>query len=197
MEIASPAVGIEPIALSQRSPDRHEVLRRVFHKTGEALYRFIVLRVGGDRETADELLQQTCHEAARHRKIPRDENDCEAWLRGIARNLVRRHWRRARRRGRTWSLEDASFSRQLVEDMETRPLPPDALAKEESVQQLLMAITSLPASDQQLVLAFYFDGRSQIDIAESLAVSVKSVETRLYRARNRLRAILRNMEKGT
>lgn len=195
MEIASPAVGVEPIVLAQRSPDRQERLRRVFHETGDALYRFILVRVYGDREAADELLQQTCHEAARHRRMPRDDTECEGWLRGIARNLIRRHWRRARKRRRQRSLEDAAVARQLVEDMESRPLPPDALMKEESTRQVLLAVTSLPVPDQQLVLAFYFEERSQADIAESLGVSVKSVETRLYRVRHRLRAVLRNIER--
>ncbi len=195
MEMATPAVGVEPIACAQSSSDRRERLQRVFRKTGDALYRFIVIRVHDDRHAADELLQQTCHEAARHRRMPRDDTECEAWLRGIARNLIRRHWRRMKKRSSQVRIEDAAVSRRLVEDMESQPPPPDALIRDESARQLMLAVTSLRAADQRLVLAFYFDGRSQTDIAEELGLSVKSVETRLYRVRHRLRAILRNIER--
>jgi RNA polymerase sigma-70 factor (ECF subfamily) len=167
----------------------------VFRSTSDALYRFILVRVHGQRDVADELLQQTCHEAARSWRMPRSDTECEAWLRGIARNLIRRHWRRVKKRRSHLSLTDPALSRQLVEDMESRPLPEDAMIKEESGRELLLAVTSLPASDQRFVFAFYFEGRSQADIAEELGVSVKSVETRLYRVRDRLRAALRNNER--
>ena len=195
MEIATRAVGVEPIAFAKRSSDPRERLRRVFEKTADGLYRFILVRVHDDGHAADELLQQTCHEAARHRRMPQDDAECEAWMRGIARNLIRRYWRRMKRQRGRLHLEHASVSAQLVEDMESQPLPPDALIREESTRQLALAVTSLPAADQRLVLAFYFDGRSHADISEELGLSVKSVETRLYRARHRLRAILRNNER--
>jgi RNA polymerase sigma-70 factor (ECF subfamily) len=195
VEIASDAIGIEPIAMARPKSNPQERLRRVFDRTGDALYRFILIRVHGDRHAADELLQQACHVAARHRRMPKDDSECEAWLRGIAKNLIRRHWRRNRKRRAHRSLEDVDVARQLAEDMEARPLPPDALIREETARQALLAVTSLPAAEQELVLAFYFEGRSQTDIAETLGVSVKSVETRLYRVRHRLRAILHNMRK--
>ena len=79
--------------------------------------------------------------------------------------------------------------------MESRPLPPDVVARKELGHQLLLAVTALPASEQQLVFAFYFEGRSQAEIASDLGVTVKSIETRLYRTRQRLRTILRDVER--
>ncbi len=100
-----------------------------------------------------------------------------------------------KRKRRHIRLEDAALAQQLVEGMESQPAPADVLMQEESARQMLLAVTSLPAPDQQLVFAFYFEGRSQADIAKELGLSAKSVETRLYRVRNRLRAILRNIER--
>lgn len=195
MDIASPAVGVEAFVISENLPDPQERLRRVFHRTGDALYRYILVRVAGDRDAADDLLQQACQVAARNRRMPHDDTECEAWLRGIARNLIRRHWRLMKRQRRHIRLEDAALAQQLVEGMESQPAPAEALMQEESARQMLLAVTSLPAPDQQLVFAFYFEGRSQADIAKDLGLSAKSVETRLYRVRNRLRAILRNIER--
>ena len=195
MDIATPMVNVEPMAPSHPACDGRDRLRRVFGQCGDALYRFILVRVNRDRDVADDLLQQTCHEAARHRRMPHDDTECEAWLHGVARNLIRRHWRRSGRRRNAVPLENADVSRQLAEDLESRPLPPDALIQDESVRQLWLAVTSLPSVDQRLVFAFYFEGRSQLDIASELRVTVKSIETRLYRVRSRLRAILRGIER--
>ena len=195
MEMATAAISIEPIAFSTPSPDRRERLRRVFSRSADGLYRFILVRVSGDRHSADDLLQQTCHEATRSRRMPENDEEAENWLRGVARNLIRRHWRKVQRQRRHIRLEEAASARQLVEDMESRPLPPDALVKAETARSLMLAITALPVREQRFVFAFYFEGRSHTEIADEAGVSSKSVETRLYRARNRLRTILRNIER--
>lgn len=195
METATLAIRAEPTDVTPVGEGRHERLRRVFNAGCDGLYRYILVRLGGDRDAADELLQQTCHEAARHRRVPYDDTECEMWLRGVARNLIRRHWRRLKRQRRHVPIEDGKFTSRLVEDLESRPLPPDVMIQEETARQLLLAVTSLRAADQRLVFAFYFEGRSHADMAEGLGVSVKSVEARLYRVRIRLRAILRDHER--
>ena len=172
------------------------VVREVFDRSADALYRFVLVRVGGNRDVADDLLQQTCCEAARHPRPPDGRDECEAWLRGIARNLVRRHWRNRKREADVIPLEDAALANRLADDLEARPLPPDVLIQRESVAQLLLAITSLSAADQSLIFDYYFEQRPQAVIARELGVTEKSVESRLYRVRGRLRAALRNPEKS-
>jgi RNA polymerase sigma factor (sigma-70 family) len=196
VEIAGAAAKFNRVVPLEQSPRPECALRRVFCQTADALYRFILVRVGGNRDVADDLLQQTCCEAAKHGRARGNHEECEAWLRGIARNLIRRNWRNAKRDACTIPLEDAELARQLADDLESRPLPVDVLIKRESVTQLLLAVTSLSAADQRLVFAYYFDGRPQADIACELGVTEKSVESRLYRARSRLRAALRNMERS-
>jgi len=187
VEIAIAAAKSERTRADVDACDGRDVVLRVFRGAVDSLYRFILLRVGRDRDAADDLLQQTCCEAARNARPPGDEGECEAWLRGIARNLVRQHWRRAARQGCLVPLEEAVSARQLADDLESRPLPQDVLIKDESLEQLLLAVTSLAAADQSLIFAYYFDGRSQAQLAGELGVTEKSIESRLYRARGRLR----------
>ena len=177
------------------STDCHRTLGRVFENGADALYRFIVLRVGNRSDVADDLLQQACYEAARGRP-PADPEACRAWLWGIARNLVRRYWRRARREAGWLSVEDPGVRDRLVDDMESRPLAVEALIRRESVEQVLAALAALSPSDQDLLFSFYFDGLSQADLAREAGVTEKSVECRLYRARGRLRAMLRHPERS-
>lgn len=192
---ALPAIPIESAGSIEKARDTEDRLPEAFRSVADGLYRWILLRVGRDRHVAEDLLQQTCHEAARSRSRPDDGDKYEAWLRGIAKNLVRRHWRQSKRRGTHVSIENPGVARQLAEDMESRPLPTDTMIRDEVSEQLLLAVTSLPAAEQRLVFAFYFEGRSQADIAEDLHVTAKSVETKLYRVRNRLREVLKDIER--
>lgn len=193
MELVGTAARLDQAVVKDETADGRAALRRAFAEGCDALYRFILVRVRGDRDAADDLLQQTCYEAARHRRPPAEADECLAWLRGIARNLVRRHWRRMRRQAGWIRLEDAAATGQLVEDLESGPLPEHAMVREEAVSQLLLALTNLSAADQNLIAAHYFDDRSQADIAQDNGLTEKSVESRLYRARGRLRAALRHI----
>ena len=193
---ALPAMSIESAGSIERACEQEERLPQAFRNVADGLYRWILMRVASDRHAAEDILQQTCHEAARSLRQPIESDKYEAWFRGIAKNLVRRHWRQSKRRGTAVSLENPGVARQLAEDMESRPLPAETMIRDEVGTQLLLAVTSLPESEQRLVFAFYFEGRSQGQIAEELHVSAKSVETKLYRIRNRLREILKDIERS-
>jgi len=192
------AVSLAPVVVAADTTEPADVRRNrlqdAFSSCCDALYRFILVRVGGHRDVADDLLQQTCFVAAGKSRLP-DGEDCEAWLFGIARNLVRKHWRSERARGRAVPLLDAEHGAALVDALESGPLPAEVLESDEAATRLLAAVTSLPAAEQRLVFAFYFQGRSHAEIGNDTGVSPKGVETKLYRIRRRLRALLCEPEK--
>ncbi len=165
-------------------------LREAFLRTAESVYRFILVRVAGDRETADELLQECCCQAARSRVGPKDPPAFETWFRGIARNLIRRHWRRRRIDRRLLSASHAEGLAGVAAKSATEPLPSEQLESRESSAALLLAMQRLGRKDRELLLAFYFDGRSTAELSAEIQVTAKAIEARLRRARDRLRALL-------
>lgn len=189
MEALSLAPVVVAAETTESADDRRNRLQDAFSSCCDGLYRFILVRVGGQRDAADDLLQQTCFVAAGKSRLP-DGDECEAWLFGIARNLVRKHWRTQKVRGKTLPLLDAEPGAALLDAMESGPLPAEVLESDEAATRLLAAVTALSADDQRLVFAFYFQGRPHTDIAEETGASAKGVETRLYRIRRRLRALL-------
>jgi RNA polymerase sigma factor (sigma-70 family) len=108
---------------------------------------------------------------------------------GIARNLLRRHWRRRRR---NTLVEKPGVLAALADLLESRSPPERSAVDEESAQQLMLAVTSLDADAQVLIFGFYFEGRSAAQLALQYGGTEKSVELRLYRARSRLRERLRS-----
>lgn len=165
-------------------------LERAFEHCGDNLYRFILLRVGNDRHAADDLLQQTCFEAARHRRIPGPDEACQAWLFGIAKNLIRKHFRQARRDSKQRLSIASVVERKSTERGQDSNGASDSIEHDEAVPQLLYAIAALDQADQALILGSYFEGRSHEELARVIGVSVRAIEGRLYRARNALRAAL-------
>ncbi|MFT3683687.1 MAG: sigma factor-like helix-turn-helix DNA-binding protein [Phycisphaerales bacterium] len=51
---------------------------------------------------------------------------------------------------------------------------------------MLLAMTELPAAEQDLLVAHYVRGEEQAKLAERLGLSVRAVEAKLYRARKAL-----------
>lgn len=123
-----------------------------------------------------------------------EPNEFEFRLRAVARNLVRTHWRRAARRPTTVPLADPALATALAEQLVSTELPDDVLARREVRDQLLLALTELPAAQQDLLVEHYFAERSHAELARRLDTTPRAVEGRLYRARQALRDALRNME---
>ncbi|HZW09731.1 MAG TPA: sigma-70 family RNA polymerase sigma factor [Phycisphaerales bacterium] len=155
----------------------------------DALYRFILVRVGFDEAAADDLLQQTAETALRADPAAMAAvESLEGWLRGVARNLVRRHWRdRATRDPHAHPRVGDGL--RVLAALESG-CPAEALAERELRVALLWAIASLPAGDQWLLYAVYRYGKSRPQVASELGCSAKGIEMRLYRARERLREAL-------
>lgn len=192
MELASVSVNAEPVLALSGTVDRRDRLRRVFEVCADGLYRFILVRVGGHRHAADDLLQQVCEVAAGHRRVPEADDEVERWLFGVARKLIQKHWRSLKRRAGHLPIHDAVISADVARLMEDGKMPAEKMVEQEVADELMLAVTSLPAREQQLLFAYYFDGRSQIEIARDLGMTPKSIETKLYRLRSRLRAMLQD-----
>jgi RNA polymerase sigma-70 factor (ECF subfamily) len=166
-----------------------DALRRLLSDGIDALYRYVYSRVGCDPVVAEDVLQQTVCAALENPRTPPAGEQQEWWVRGIAKNMVRRHWRSVQRdsglgrigMARRWLLDDGPPS-------DGEPI------KKEVMEQLLLAVSDLGADDQWLLYAFYRHGWSRAEIAEELGTSVKGVESRLYRLRGRLRERLDQTE---
>lgn len=139
---------------------------------------------------ADDILQQLWVALQRNgRSVP--PSQIEFWLRGVARNLVTTYWRRQGSRPAHVPVASPALAGELADKLGNMHLPPETLARREVQDQLMLAITELDAEDQDLIVAHYFRGQQQIEIAAKLGVSARAIEGRLYRARQNLRERLR------
>lgn len=161
-----------------------QLMRR--HK--EPLFR-LLRRLTGDPEEAYDLLQETF--VASWRALGRYDpgRPFAGWVRQIALNKAR-DWKRRRRVRRLVAtivpgLRDAV---ELVAD--SAPSPEVAAADAQALRRLDLAIAALPAALKEPLVLTAFDGLSQVVAAELLGITEKAVETRVRRARQRLKTIL-------
>lgn len=184
-----------PHTLSASMPARESLatLESVFDRCSSALYRFVCVRVGGDRHLADDLMQQLWLQA-RTAATAVPPASLEAWLRTVARNLLRTHWRVKARRPAHVPIPDADLAARLADRLVSADLPAEQLQQREVRDQLLLAMTALPADDQALIIGCYFQNESHQALATRWGVSERAIEGRLYRARQALRQHLASLD---
>lgn len=136
-------------------------------------------RLVGDRETAEDLCQETFIKALRAWEGRDPTASVAAWLYRIATNTAYDHLRR-RRRIRFTTLLDADQPPTGEHSMESR------LDEREPVQN---ALAQLPAMYRLPLLLHSCEGHSTQEIADALGCSNSAVKTRLFRARDRFRQI--------
>ena len=154
-----------------------ELMSRHKHSLHRLLRRYL-----GDAEEAQEAVHEAfiaAWSALAHYDPARPFG---AWLRTIAVN-------KARDRGRRRTFRRLIFGDRPPEDSGARHYPDPAATPDEVLlhrQQLALldrAIARLPDALKAPLLLTALEGRSQQETAEILGVSVKAVETRVYRAR--------------
>lgn len=173
------------------APRHVAAVEQAFEHCGQAFCRYFAVRVEGDTHLVDDLMQQLWLRGRLRAHEIRGSNP-EPWLWRIAQNLLREHRRRLGRQN--GPLVDPGLARSLAQRFDEEELPLDVLARQEVQDQLLLALTELPADEQALLLGFYFEGRSQRELATTLGIGERAVEGRLYRARLALRDKLAHLE---
>jgi RNA polymerase sigma-70 factor (ECF subfamily) len=165
-----------------------------FNRYKPALYRYLIVRVGGDAHLAEDLLQQLWLQTSGNGSAAVPEDELEFWLRGVARNLVRAHWRQSRQRPPHLPIAEPELARELADRLGGEELPPEILERKEVRDQLLLALTALPGAEQELIFGHYFSGRTHGELAAATGLSERAIEGRLYRARRWLQERLRHLE---
>lgn len=165
---------------------RQDAYRELLVRHCEAVFRLVRANIGDSTEALD-ITQEVFVSAFAALKRYDTNRPFIAWLKRIAINKCR-DW--ARRRAvrsfftRAVPLEDA------IAIADDAPLPDTAAADRAELARVSAAIATLPMRLREVLMLRTVDGLGQGDAAEVLGVSEKTIETRLYRARVKLKALL-------
>jgi RNA polymerase sigma factor (sigma-70 family) len=173
------------IALSMTDPEQFAVL---FHRHAPAILRYVRRRIGP--HAADDVVAETFLVAFRQRDGYRaDYRDALPWLYGIATNLAGRHCRAEVRQLR---LLARTGTDPVVEPFTDRV---DAAVSADSAKtRLAGALARLPASQRDALLLVAWGGLTYDQVATVTGVPLGTVQSRVNRARKRLRLALGDLD---
>ncbi len=160
------------------------------------IYRTLYAMVA-DAEEARDLAQEVFLKV--YRALPGYRGDAAftTWLHRLTVNAALDYLRSRKRRPLQVPLappgEESSLSPQVADH---GPGPEDEALIRERREQVAAALKQLSEDYRQAVILYHFHNLSYQEIAERLAVPVRTIETRLYRARAQLKRILLDRERG-
>ena len=156
-----------PLAMDEQT------FRAFYDRTAPGLWAYLS-RLSGDRQLADDLLQESYYRLLRSRETFEGEAHQRNYLFRIATNLVR-----DARRGRFGGWRNVALP-----DL---PAAPQAVEDRADVQR---ALARLKPRDRALLWLAYAQGSSHSEIAGVLGVKTGSIKLLLHRARRRMAEML-------
>ncbi len=186
--------------MDRTRPDDEELISRVGNGDAhalEALYdRYarpvfsLASRITGDQQAAEEITQEVFVRVWQQATTySRERGRLSSWLLGIAHHLsIDEIRRRGARPQSSHSSDDPSQPRS--EPRDSSPDPGEIAIGQERREAVLLALSSLPAEQRQVIELSYFAGLTQAEIAEKLVLPLGTVKTRTRLGLQRLRAEL-------
>ncbi|PWG01978.1 RNA polymerase sigma factor [Sphingosinicella humi] len=161
---------------------RQDAFAEIMRRHREPIYRLIRGYTGDPEESVD--LVQDCFTSAFKALDRYDQaRPFRAWLSRIAINKCR-DW--ARRRAVRRLLLSSSSASQAADVPDPTPPADEAAGDRQELERLWQAIADLPRTLKEPLILRTIEGLSQAEAAIVLRISEKAIETRLYRARQKL-----------
>jgi RNA polymerase sigma-70 factor, ECF subfamily len=161
---------------------------RLYDRSSEVLFT-LSLRMLGDREEAEDLLQEVYTEVWRKSvRYDARRGSPMAWLITLTRSrgIDRLRARTSRGHGMTDSIDDAPVAQTQGRD----PTPFDQQADAEVRVMVMKALVELPAAQRQALELSYYEGLSHSEIAERLKEPVGTIKTRIKLGMSKLKIAL-------
>jgi RNA polymerase sigma-70 factor (ECF subfamily) len=156
-----------------------DTFRAFYERTARGVWAYLA-RVTGDRQLADDLLQETFYRLLRAGATHDNEAHRRNSLYRIATNLARDSRRRSLARGCPSLAGD---------DIERVP-GGDHAGTTERAAEVTRAMSQLKPRERAMVWLAYAEGASHQEIADVLGLRPASLKAMLFRARRKLAALL-------
>lgn len=183
-----PGQGPEPTGAPVREPGvgsaataDEELVRALYREHGGALLGYVLRLLGGDRQRAEDVVQETFFRAwQRPNSLDPTRGSIRAWLLTIARNIVI-DAERARKARPPEVGEDVLGSIAAA---------PDEFDNAVIAHDVAGALAELSTHHRAAIIEVYYRGRSVAEAAQALGVPPGTVKSRTYYGLRQLRVLL-------
>lgn len=146
----------------------------------------LLARMGFDRDTAEDLAQESFIKAYQALKGFRGDSQFNTWLYRIVYRQALQH---LRKRDRQEKIREESLRPLLSLDG-----PIGSHARTELRHALTAALAMLPAPQRMALALYYFHERSYQEVAEIMEIPLNTVKTHIRRGKGRLRELFAGVE---
>jgi RNA polymerase sigma-70 factor (ECF subfamily) len=177
--------------MAQLAAGHDAALNNLMERHAEGLFHYLVRSLRNEEDAAD-LAQETFARVYQSRAKFDPRQKFSTWLYAIASNLVRDRYRWRKRHPQV-SLDSANeaagndFGESLPAP---NPSPGESEQARERAEIVRRAVAALPEELRLPLILAEYEEKSHAEIGAILGCSAKAVETRVYRARQQLRAAL-------
>jgi RNA polymerase sigma factor CnrH len=165
-------------------------LNELINRHREPLFHF-VYRYLRDEPVARDVVEETFVRVYFKAKSFAPRSLVKTWIYAIALNLARDQGRKLTKRWREISLNAPGPGDQPpLELADTAAQPDESAGRGDRFAALQRAIDRLPHKLKTALILFALEGRSQQEAAAILGTTPKTIETRVYHAKEKLRQLL-------
>ncbi len=163
--------------MAARADER--ALRALYDAHASSLLAYALRLCGGDRQRAEDIVQETVVRAWRHPEVLDDDRDVRPWLFTVARRIAIDGHRA--RKARPPEVTDEALAAVPVADEIDRALDGWLVSD---------ALAALSAEHRAVLVETYYRGRSVAEAAARLGIPPGTVKSRTYYALRALRLAL-------
>jgi RNA polymerase sigma-70 factor (ECF subfamily) len=159
-----------------------EAWTRLYQDSFEGLLRHVAY-LTGEVHVAEDVVQETFARALASLATFDGRCSFRMWVRTIALNLVRKHWRKTSRGARALA--------RLPEQVSSAGELDERICADQRADALAAALDTLPSHLREAFVVFELEGASAEEAGRVLGISAGNLRVRVSRARNRIREQLR------
>ena len=183
---ATPDRALQDLWVARLQEGCTDTLREVIDAFGDRI-RAVVSGILRDKDAVEDVVQETFTKAFYRIGGFKGGSSLYTWLYRVAVNATKDYIKSRKRRPAT-SLDDLAVPATRIAAASTAPI--EGIERRELRQRVRAAIDSLPTKFRTVLALRELDGMAYHQIADVLDLSLGTVESRLFRARGRLRSLL-------
>jgi RNA polymerase sigma-70 factor (ECF subfamily) len=190
--LAQPADALDRTDMERLAAGQDAALNDLMERHATPVFHFLC-RMVGNEDDANDLAQETFVRVFRARASFRPNEKFSTWLFTIAANLARNHFRWRSRHPHVSLEAEAGESEQTLGSTlpANDPAPNEQALAAERAEAVRLAVGKLPEDLREAIVLCEWQELSLAEAAAILETTTKTVESRLYRARQILRERLK------
>lgn len=169
------------VEAAKKDPDQFLTL---YDKYYDQIYRYIYRRTGSDKDIAHDITSQTFLDALENLKSYQFQGyPFSSWLYKIAHNNVIKWYRKTNKHSYV-PLEEAY---NLSDKSQNQKEETDGILAQEQINQMMV---NLDQDEQEILRLKFFEGLSNIEIADVMNLSVSNIGVKVFRTLKKAKGLL-------